>query len=189
MAITQVVAVRASDASKYSSVPPNASADAGGNGGAAARRGSGSSLLDDVAVSRSNTTVFASTVVDGDHADKVISGGVFAGNNAEFIGKRLTDTLAGNQANTILLSGAAVPKNVKSIHKLNTLRTQQTTMALRANKWNEVTGEWDAGYPENSTDTLATDNAANPNRTTPGRLSYKTSAPLPKDDVYKAKNG
>lgn len=189
MAITQVSAVKASDGSEYSSVPPNVKGSgAGGNGGAATRSGSSSTLVDDVAVTRSDEGVFGSTVVPGLASDKALAGGVFAGNNEEFIGKRITDVLAGSVNNDVLLSGAAVPENVRSIHKLETLRTQKTTTAIRNNRYNRYTGAWNAGTPVNQVDTLPTDNAANPSRSTPGRLTYKTARPIAVNDVYKQKN-
>lgn len=190
MAITSY-AVKASDGSDYNSVAINAKGSgAGGNGGSVARGGSvQSGLLDNVGVSRYNTDVFASTVIDNDYADEAVSAGVFAYNNQEPVAKRITTELAGGVANAVLLSGAAVPANVRSIHKLETLRTQRITTAIRANKYNRYTGSWDAGFPANAVDTLATDHAATPTRSVPGELTYKTAAPLAVNDDYKAKNG
>lgn len=190
MAITSY-AVKASNGSQYNSVAINAKGSgAGGNGGAVARGGSVTSgLLDNVGVARYNTEVFASTVLDNDHANKVLNSGTFAYNDQSPVAKRLTTKLAGGVSNTTLLSGAAVPQNVRSIHKLETLRTQRITTAIRANKYNRYTGAWDAGFPANAVDSLNTDEAATPSRSVPGQLTYKTSAPLAVNDNYKAKNG
>lgn len=191
MAITQVCAVKASDGTEYNSVPPNAKGSgAGGNGGAVTKGGTvASSLLDNVEVSRYDAGVFGSTVLDNDWANEALSAGTFAYNNQTPVAKRITDTLAGSVSNTTLLSGAAVPSNVRSIHKLETLRTQRITTAIRANKYNRFTGAWDAGYPANAVDSLPTDNAANPTRSAPGQLTYKEGALIPVNDDYKAKNG
>lgn len=191
MAITQVCAVKASNGSEYSTVPPNVKGSgAGGNGGAVTKGGTvASNLLDSVGVSRYNTDVFGSTVLDNDWANEALSAGTFAYNNQDPIAKRITTTLAGSVSNDTLLSGAAVPENVRSIHKLEVLRTRRFTTAIRANKYNRYTGEWDGGYPAVAVDTLATDNAANPTRSVPGRLTYKANALIPVDTTYKAKNG
>lgn len=191
MAITQVCAVKASNGTQYNTVPPNVKGSgAGGNGGAVTRAGTGASnLLDNVGVSRYNTEVFGSTVLDNDWADEVLASGTFAYNNQRPVGKRITDTLAGSVDNDVLLSGAAVPENVRSIHKLEVLRTRRFTTAIRANKYNRYTGEWEAGYPAVAVDTLASDNAATPSRTAPGEFTYKGGALVPVNRDYPAKNG
>lgn len=189
MSITSY-AVKASDGSDYDSVAINTKGSgAGGNGGSVARGGSvASNLLDNVAVSRYDAGVFGSTVLDNDWADKAVSGGTFAYDNESPVARRLTTELSG-VSNDVLLSGAAVPSNVRSIHKLETLRTQRITTAIRANKYNRYTGDWDGGYPANAVDSLNSDHAATPSRSVPGELTYKTSAPLAVNDDYKAKNG
>lgn len=190
MAITSY-AVKASDGSDYDSVAINAKGSgAGGNGGSVARGGSAASnLLDNVAVSRYDAGVFGSTVIDNSWADEAVDAGTFAYNNEKPVAKRITTELSGGVSNDILLSGAAVPSNVRSIHKLETLRTQRITTAIRANKYNRYTGDWDAGFPANAVDVLAADHAATPTRSVPGELTYKTAAPLAVNDDYKAKNG
>ena len=191
MAISQVVAAKASNGDDYDTVPPNVKGSgAGGNGGSVTRGGTvESGLLDNVSVTRYNTTVFGSTVLDNDWADEALSAGTFAYNNQSPVGKRVTDELSG-VSNTVLRSGAAVPENVRSIHKLEVLRSRRYTTAIRAGKYNEYTGEWDAGFPVVAVDTLATDNAANPTRTNPGQLTYKGGALLPvTDNDYKKKTG
>jgi hypothetical protein len=191
MAISQIVAAKASDGTDYDTVPPNATGSgAGGNGGAVTRGGTvASNLLDNVNVYRTNETVFGSTVLDNDWANEALSAGTFAYNNQSPVAKRLTDSLSG-VSNTVLLSGAAVPANVRSIHKLETLRTRRYTAAIRAGKYNEYTGEFDAGFPVVAVDTLATDNAANPTRSAPGQLTYKGGALLPvTNNDYKPKTG
>lgn len=172
-------------------VPPNVkSSGAVNNRGTVAKGGSvASGKLTNVGVSRYNTGVFASTVIDNGSADKALSSGTFAYNDANGVAMRTTSELAG-VANSALKSGADVPSLVRSINKLEVLRTRKTTTALRANKYNRSTGAWDAGYPATSVDTLSTDNAATPTRAVPGQLTYKLGQPVPvSNNDYKAKTG
>lgn len=126
--------------------------------------------------------VFGSTVVDNNSADKALSAGVFAYDNESPVAKKVTTSLAG-VSNTVLRSGASDPSNIRSIHKLEVVRTRRQTSAIRAGKFNEFTGKFDAGFPVNevddfydiATNTLSetsTDNAAAPTRQVPGELTY-----------------
>jgi hypothetical protein len=172
-------------------VPPNVkSSGAVNNRGTVARGGSvASGKLTNVSVSRYNTGVFASTVLDNGFADKALSSGTFAYNDKNGVAIRATSDLAG-VSNTSLLTGANVPGITRSIHKLETLRTRRFTTAIRANKYNRYTGTFDSGYPVVATDTLATDNAASPTRSAPGQLTYRTGAKVPvMNNDYKAKTG
>jgi hypothetical protein len=180
---------KASDGNAYS-VPPNRPSSGSKNdGGSAAKLGSNTSLLDNVAVSRSQSDVFGSTVLDNDWADKVISGGTFAHNHVRPITKRVTTELAG-VASTALSTTAGQPGLIRSIHKLEVLRTTKTASGIRDNKFNRFTHEWDNGYPQVSADTLASDTAATPTRAAPGQLTYKLGQPVPvTDNDYKAKTG
>jgi len=180
---------KVTDGSAYTT-PPNRPASGSKNeGGAATRLGSSNSLLDNVTVGRSNTDVFASTVLDNDSADKVISGGTFAHSHTLPITKRVTTELAG-VASTALKTTAGQPGLARSIHKLEVLRTTKTASGIRANKFNPYTNSWDAGYPQVSSDTLASDTAATPTRSAPGQLTYKLGNPVPvTDNDYDAKTG
>lgn len=173
------------------SVPPNVkSSGAVNNRGTVTRGGSvASGGLTNVGVSRYNTTVFASTVLDNAWADKALSGGTFAYNDQNGVGMRYTTELAG-VSNTTLRSGADTPGLVRSIHKLEVYRTTKTASGIRANKFNRYTGDWDGGYPQVVTDTPGTDTAATPTRTAPGQLTYKLGQPVPvSNNDYKAKTG
>lgn len=170
-------------------VPPNVKGSGARNSGGASARISTTSLLDGVGVSRYNSTVFASTVLDNGWANEAVSAGTFAYNNVKPVAKRVSTALSG-VSNTVLQSGAAQPGLIRSIHKLEVLRTRRFTAAIRANKYNRYTGDWDAGYPVVAVDTLATDNAANPSRSAPGQLTYKLGQPAPvTNNDYKAKTG
>ena len=70
--------------------------------------------------------------------------------------------------------------------------------AIRANKWNEYAGTWEAGFPVNAVDNFwdisagsgvatSTDEAAAPTASVPGELVYLQGSPVPKMDNYKAK--
>lgn len=195
MAISQVVAVKV-NGDEYDIVPPNAKGSgAGGNGGSVAKATS-SSLLDGVQVSYYASGVFGSTVVDGNNTDKALSGGVFAYNNQKPTAKRLSETINGS-LNDYLLSGAAVPSLVKSIHYLKVcsggcsdgVRTRKLTTALREGRFNEYTGKFEVGYPVVSVDNFDTDNASRPSRSVPGTLVYKSGSQVPTTAAYKPKKG
>jgi hypothetical protein len=156
------------------------------NGGTIKANGSGSGTFNASKTAQNKTGVFGSTVVDNNVADKALSAGSFAYNNARPIAKKTTDSLSG-VANTVLQSGAADPNGRKSIHKIESVVTRKLTTAIRNNKWNEYSGEWEAGFPQSSTDNFGNDDAANPNSSVPGELTYKTGAKLPVNDDYKAK--
>ena len=189
MAISQVCAMKV-NGTLYDSVPPNAKASgAGGNGGAATRV-SNSSLLDLVGVSRYNSVVFGSTVVDGTVTDKALDAGTFAYNNPRPIAKRLTSELSG-VSNTVLLSGAGQPALIRSIHRVETVRTRRFCTAIRANTYNRFTNVWESGYPVVATDNIgqATDTASHPTRDVPGHLTFKGGQTLPVTVNYKPKTG
>lgn len=200
MAISQVVAAKV-NGSLYNNVPPNAKGSgAGGNGGSVAKA-SDSSLLDGVQTSYYAAGVFASTVLDNNHANKAISAGTFAYNNKKPVAKRVSTTISG-VSNNVLRSGAAEPTLVQSVHKIQVqgmgysegVRTLKQTTAIRDGYFNIYTGKFDPGYPASSVDTLSLaptyqDVAANPTRVVPGALTYKGGSPNPVNDDYKEKTG
>jgi len=195
MAISQVVAAKV-NGSLYNTLPPNAKASgAGGNGGAAAKV-STSDTLDGVAVARYNGGVFGSTVLDNNTSDKALSAGTFAYNNQRPVAKRTTSSISG-VSNTFLRSGAGKPSLVDSIHYMRVcgigcvdgVRTRQLTKAIRENKLNRYTGQFESGYPAVTSDQFNSDNAAKPSRDVPGELTYKSSAATPVNTVYKGKTG
>ena len=172
-------------------IPPNAkSSGAVNNRGTVTRGGSlASGKLTNVGVSRYNTDVFASTVLDNAVADKALSAGTFAYNDKDGVAMRTTTELAG-VSNTTLRSGANTPGLIRSIHKHEVFRTTKTATGIRTNKYNRYTGAWDGGYPQVVTDTPGTDTAATPTRNAPGQLTYKLGQPVPvSNNDYKAKTG
>jgi hypothetical protein len=168
------------------------------NGGVMTANGTASSnVLRSESTATEPVGVFASTVIDNSFADKALSAGTFAYDNAVPTAKKITTTLAGT-SNDFLRSGASDPGSIRSINRQETVRTQRITTAIRANKWNEYSGEWDAGFPVDASDTFwdisqasgvttSTDSAASPTASVPGRLTYLEGNPVPKNDVYKPK--
>lgn len=163
------------------------------NGGSTIKAGT-STVLNNVNLGYYNSGVFGSSVADGTDTDKALSAGTFSHNNQRPIAKRVTEELSG-VANTTLQSGAGQPGLIRSIHKLEVLRTRRLTTAIREGKWNIFKGAFlnnqtqAVDNPVVATDSLATDSAATPSRSIPGKLVYKTGAPVPVQDDYKAKTG
>ena len=100
---------------------------------------------------------------------------------------RSTSTIGG-LSNAVLLSGASVPSLMRSIHKLEVLRTRRFTTAIRANKYNRFTGQFEAGYPVVAVDSLASDSAATPTRGVPGQIVYKLGQPVPFTQNYQSES-
>lgn len=171
-------------------VPPNTkSSGALNNHGSAARVGSTSSVLSNVVVSRDQTVVFGSTVIDDAYSNKAVSAGTFRYNDQRPVGMRVSSTLAG-VSNTSLLSGASVPAQTRSINKRESFRVVKTASGIRANKYNRYSNTWAEGYPQTGTETPGTDTAATPTRSSPGQLTYKLGQPVPvSNNDYKAKTG
>lgn len=158
------------------------------NNGTAINIGASSSVLENRSLGTTNVGVFASTVYDGDDANKAINAGSFAHNHDRGIIRRVTTEIA-EQVNNTLRSGALVPSLVSSINKIETVSTVKTTAGIRANKFNLYTGLWDSGYPQTSTDSFGNDDAARPSRSVPGELVYKLGQKVPVQADYSAKNG
>jgi hypothetical protein len=155
------------------------------NDGGSVLNGGSTSILDSVSLGYADVGVFGSSVVDGDDTDKALSAGTFSYNNQKPVAKRVTEELSG-VANTYLQSGASVPGNVRSIHSIQSVRTRRLTTAIRAGEWNIYSGTFGTD-PTVAVDTFANDDAASPTRSVPGELVYKTGAPVPVQDDYKAK--
>lgn len=155
------------------------------NGGTMVASGS-STVLNSQTPAPEKVGVFGSTVIDGTDTDKAVSAGTFAFNNQEPLTKRVTTSLAGVSNDSLKTTGSS-PDNLRSIHKLETLRTRRLTTAIRANAWNEYAGTWEAGYPVTAVDTLESDVAANPSKAVPGKLNFMYGNPVPEGTNYKAK--
>jgi hypothetical protein len=167
------------------------------NGGTIKANGTLSGTFQASATTQVKTGVFGSTVVDNADADKGLSAGTFAYSNQRPVAKKTTTTISGT-ANDFLQSGAADPNSRRSIHKLEVVRTRRLTTAIRTNKWNEYSGEFDNGYPVVNADdfwdvasssgvSTSTDNAAAPTQDVPGELTYMQGSVNPKTDEYKSR--
>lgn len=166
-------------------------------GGAGVNVGSTTTLLDQISLGKTEDTGFGSTVIDNSWADEALSAGTFKYDNQKPIAKRLTTKLSGVD-NDVLQSGASQPALVRSIHKLETLRTRRLTTAIRAGLWNIYAGKFmnnQTGNDQNPTvavDSLASDVAANPTQSAPGQIVYMAGNPNPvsgsdANSAYKAK--
>jgi len=108
-----------------------------------------------------------------------------------------TEHIHGDAAFTELRSGGNTP--TRSINRAMVVRGADIATALRANKWNQITGAWDSGYPSANTSGLfsisananttdgSADHAALPSGTIPGELVYKEPKPTPVQDDYSAR--
>jgi len=178
---------------------PVTSSSTDNNGGTIKANGRSSGTFSASDVTQTKTGIFGSTVIDNDDADKALSTGTFAFNNNKLVGKKVTSSLSGVN-NTVLLSGAGNPGGIRSIHKIESIKTRKLTTAIRENKLNQFTGEFDVGFPEVVDDVFykidsngividnePIDDAANPTREVPGELVYRTGAKQPVTDEYKSK--
>lgn len=145
-----------------------------------------SNVVDSTKTVDASVGVVGSVVVDNDWADKAISGGTFAHNHVKPISALVTSELAGLASDAIKSPGNDGDV-IRSINKFETNEDALFTTAIRANKYNRVTGQWDSGYPSGVTIAFSGDNAATPTASVPGELTYMTGAKTPVNDEYAAK--
>lgn len=150
-----------------------------------------SDIVEGVRTYRPIVTTFASTVIedsvtDVDYAGKAISGGTFAHNHTKPISSLITDELAGVSTNVIKTPGND-GDTIRSINKVENNKSILFTKALRANKYNRYTNTWEAGYPQATTISFSSDDAANPTSSVPGEFTYLRGSVIPYNDNYKAK--
>jgi len=156
------------------------------NGGTAINVGT-STVLDNRNVGSYTKTVFASTPIDDDSADKALSAGTFAFDNQTGLIMRVTNTLAGGVSNTFLQSAADDVTNAQSIHQVSGIYQTNDTSSRRDGAWNAYSGAYIPDYTGGLTD-FGIDEAANPSRGTPGELAYLDGSPNPTTDEYSPKN-
>jgi len=155
------------------------------NGGTAINVGT-STILDNRNVGSYTKTVFASTPIDNDSADKALSGGTFAFDNQTGLIMRVTDSLA-TVSNTVLVSAADDVVNARSINQVSGIYQTNDTSSRRDGAWNAYSGAYNPAYTGGLTD-FGIDEAANPSRSTPGELAYLDGSPNPTTDEYSPKN-
>ena len=168
--------------------PPNLTGSGSVNNGGTSTKVTSTSLLRNVAISKDTTGVFGSTVIDGVDTDEAVSAGVIAHNHTKPITFKVTTEIAG-VASSALATSANSPAQVRGIHKRESFKSDGKATAFRAGYFNLYTGEY---YPAPTpvTETPGTDNAANPTRSAPGDLVFRTGAKLPiRSQDYKAKTG
>lgn len=127
------------------------------------------------------TGVFGSTVVNGSVTDPALTSGTFSFNNNRPVAKKTTTSLAG-VSNVVLRSGALVPSQIRTVNKIENVRTRREVTAIRAGKYNLITNTWESGYPVVAVDSLGADAAASPTASVPGTLVYSMGKnPVVKD--------
>jgi hypothetical protein len=131
------------------------------------------------------STVIEDTVTTIDYAGKAVSGGVFAHNHVKPISVLITDEIAGLSSDAIKSPGN--DDVIRSINKLETLRTRRFTTAIREGRYNRVTNTFEAGYPVVAVDALASDSAANPTSSVPGTLRFLSGSKVPTAQNYEPK--
>lgn len=171
--------------------PYGAIVEASNNHGTIRANGSSASnVVENVKTVRPVVDTFGSTVIQDsvtskDYAGKAVSAGSFAHNHVKPISAFITTELAG--VNTNVIKSPANDGVKRSINKVENNKSVLFTTALRANKYNRVTGKWDSGYPAAQTISFASDEAANPSLSVPGELTYRTGSKVPVNDNYKSK--
>jgi hypothetical protein len=169
------------------SIPPNRPySGANQNNGTMKANNVTSDVINSVSTSRPIVAVFGSTVLDNNVADKAVSGGVFANDNAKPISALVTSELAGLSNDAIKSPGndGAV---IRGIHKFESDESALLATGIRANKLSLFTGQWEEGYPSGVTVSFSQDDAANPTASVPGELTYMTGAKTPFNDDYAPK--
>jgi hypothetical protein len=145
-----------------------------------------SSIVTSTATANTSVGVVGSVVIDGDWTDPAVSDGIFAYNNVKPISSLITSELAGLPNDTIKTPGND-GDTIRGINKFETNEDSLLTTAIRENKYNRFTGEWESGYPSGVTISFSSDDAANPTASVPGALTYRTGASNPVNDTYAAK--
>lgn len=116
----------------------------------------------------------------------------------QYVVRRGTTNYVAGVANNVLRSGTSNYGIYRSINKTEHGQTTKVTTALRAGKWNSVTGTWDNGYPAHADDSIGNvagstvtdgtaDHAALPTQDIPGELVYRTGAPTATQGDYPAR--
>lgn len=119
---------------------------------------------------------FGSQVVFGVNTQSALPIGNFAFNNKRPIVKGSTTSINGNSFSSSALAvsstGNANTGLTSSIHPVQYIRTRLVSTAMRENRFNEVSGKFEPGYPDVQLDNLLLDVAASPTRNNPGRIHF-----------------
>jgi hypothetical protein len=130
---------------------------------------------------------FGSVVIDGTDTDTATGGGTIAYNNSQPVGQRLT---------ALLLSGAAVPSQIKSVNGIETVDTRKIATAIRAGYWNIYTGQFTTdpvvsydSMHKSVTGTTDIDTAVHVSRSNTSKLTYLAGSKNPVNKSYDSKRG
>lgn len=156
------------------------------NRGVAVNAGSVGGRLGKLALGREQVPT-GSKVIDRETTDKANSSGVFSYSTQSPISTRLSVVIGGSASN-VLRSGALVPGQIQSIHKIESRRVVRKSTAMRSGYFNLITGKFTTN-PTSATDSFGSDVAASPTRAVPGVLVYKLGPATPVSANYKAKTG
>ena len=151
------------------------------NGGTALKAGTPSSIYDSALSTFSNNTrtlnfPFGSTVVDGINVTGSSQNSLapIPNNlNQKPLIKRATKTIALQSNNVLQSPGNLSTSLTSSIHNIESYRTRLEHSAYKDGYLNILTGQFDAGYPDNQRDEFGADSAANPSRSNPGVIIFK----------------
>ena len=85
-------------------------------------------------------------------------------------GPEVLNLTTAQRVSSTLVSGGTTPDLFQGIHKYPSSTTATLfTKGLRDGHWNSVSGVWDTGYPQTTTETYATDDI--------NGLAFKSSSP------------
>ncbi len=116
-----------------------------------------------------------------------------------YVMRRVTDLINGEAAGGVSanLRAGGTPNPLglrRSIHQVESVRTNRVATAIREGQWQTFSGVFQAGHPVDANDfgtwtTIGTDDAANPTQQKPGELTYQhgSGGGIPLRDDYKAK--
>jgi len=161
-------------------VTPNSTKNIGGAG---IRLGNNNKMS---SISSSNNTIYGGVVNTSD-VGSALDGGVFANNNFNPVGKRITDSLAGVD-NDYLLSGALRLDLINNINRIESRVTTKVASAIREEKYDILNNSFDEGFPEISNDNFGNDFAARMTQSYRGRLTFNIGNPKPVYTNYFAPN-
>jgi hypothetical protein len=135
-------------------------------------------------ISSYEVTGFGSRPYNGNDAEKSLLGYIFAKNTNSLLAMRSSDPVG----NTYVFQNASIyPSTLRSIHYVEAATTTKTASAIRGGRFNVYTGKFSVGFPNSSTDTFGTDNAARSSFAIPGSLTFMVNGKQLTTQNYPAK--
>lgn len=154
------------------------------NGGSLLSHNISSSLLNDIAPNAGSNLAYTSGPYNGNDADKAVVGGTFAKNTDSLLAMRSSALV---NAVLVFRSASIYPEYVRSIKYIESRTTSKVASAIRAGKYNLVTGKFAAGFPASSTDSFGNDNAARSSYAVPGSITFMVNGKEATTQNYPAK--